>query len=106
MLPGRSKPEEFIIYSAHYDHEGMVAGKKKDKIMNGANDNASGTAALLMLAQYFAQRKDNERTLVFCAFAGEEIGLKGSRELAQILDPQKVKAGINLEMLGVPQYGK
>lgn len=106
ILPGRSKPEEYIVFSAHYDHEGLLRGKKKDRIMNGANDNASGTTALLMLARYFALRKDNERTLVFCAFAGEEIGLKGSRSLVQTLNTEKIKAGINLEMLGVTQYGK
>jgi hypothetical protein len=106
VIPGRSKPEEYIVFSAHYDHEGLLRGKKKDRIMNGANDNASGTTALLMLARYFALRKDNERTLVFCAFAGEEIGLKGSRNLVQTFNTEKIKAGINLEMLGVPQYGK
>jgi hypothetical protein len=105
-LSGRSKANECIVFSAHYDHEGVVSGKKKDRIMNGANDNASGTAALLMLAQYYAQRKDNERTLIFCAFAGEELGLKGSTEFAKAMKPERIKAGINLEMLGVSQYGK
>ncbi|HEX2846053.1 MAG TPA: M28 family peptidase [Chitinophagaceae bacterium] len=105
VLPGRSRPAECIVFSAHYDHEGTVR-KGKDTIMNGANDNASGTTALLMLARYFALRNDNERTLIFCAFAGEELGLKGSTELAKLLNPEKIKAGINLEMLGVPQYGK
>ena len=105
ILPGRARPTECIVFSAHYDHEGTVR-KGKDTIMNGANDNASGTTALLMLARYFALRNDNERTLIFCAFAGEEVGLKGSTELAKLLNPEKIKAGINLEMLGVPQYGK
>jgi len=106
VLPGRSKSGEYILFSAHYDHEGVAPGKKKDRIMNGANDNASGTTALLMLAQYYAQRNDNERTLIFCAFAGEEIGLKGSTELAKTMEAERIKAGINLEMLGVPQYGQ
>lgn len=106
VLPGKSKPDEYIVFSAHYDHEGLLRGKKKDSIMNGANDNASGTTALLMLARYFSLRNDNERTLVFCAFAGEEIGLKGSRDFVQTFNTEKIKAGINLEMLGVPQYGK
>jgi len=105
VLPGRSRPTECIVFSAHYDHEGTVR-KGKDTIMNGANDNASGTTALLMLARYFALRNDNERTLIFCAFAGEEIGLKGSNELVKLLNLQTIKAGINLEMLGIPQYGK
>jgi hypothetical protein len=107
-IPGKTKPEECILFSAHYDHNGIVKGK--DSIMNGANDNASGTTALIMLAQYFAMRNDNERTLIFCAFAGEEIGLRGSTEMERYLGEQfrtlTIKAGINLEMLGLPQYGQ
>ena len=102
ILPGKSKPKELVIFSAHYDHVGII-GKK---IYNGANDNASGTTALLMLAKYFAQRADNERTLVFCAFAGEEMGLHGSKVLAPRIQPDAVVAVINLEMLGIPQVGK
>lgn len=104
LIRGKSKPDELIVFSAHYDHEGIKKGK--DSIMNGANDNASGTTALLMLARYFAMRNDNERTLVFIAFAGEEIGLKGSSAMTKVLPLDKIKAGINLEMLGYPQYGK
>ena len=107
MLPGKSKPDEVILFSAHYDHEGVYRrGKRKDSIMNGANDNASGTTALLMLADYFAKRNDNERTILFCAFAGEELGLLGSKDFINFIDPQKIIAGINIEMIGIPQYGK
>jgi len=102
VLPGKSKPKELVIFSAHYDHVGII-GKK---IYNGANDNASGTTALLMLAKYFAQRADNERTLVFCAFAGEEMGLHGSKVLAPRIQSDAIVAVINLEMLGIPQVGK
>ncbi|TMI73212.1 MAG: M28 family peptidase [Bacteroidetes bacterium] len=105
LLPGRSKPEEVIIFSAHYDHEG-VYGAKGDSILNGANDNASGTTALLLLADYFCKRKDNERTILFCAFAAEELGLLGSKDFVEYIDPVKIIAGINIEMIGVPQYGK
>jgi hypothetical protein len=105
LLPGRSKPNEVIIFSAHYDHEG-VYGAKGDSILNGANDDASGTTALLLLADYFAKRKDNERTILFCAFAAEELGLLGSKDFVDYIDPQKIVAGINIEMIGVPQYGK
>ena len=88
MLPGKSKPGELILFSAHYDHEGVFdRGKKKDSILNGANDNASGTTALLMLAKYFAQKNDNERTILFCAFAGEELGLLGSKDFVNHVDP-------------------
>lgn len=105
IIPGKSKPSEMIIFSAHYDHLGRQLGER-DTIMNGANDNASGTTALLMLAQYFSLRNDNERTIVFCAFVGEEMGLLGSRVFASMVNPTEVIAGINLEMLGFPQYGK
>ncbi len=107
VLPGKTKPDEVILFSAHYDHEGVYRrGKKKDSIMNGANDNASGTTALLMLADYFSKRNDNERTLLFCAFAGEELGLLGSKDFVNHIDTRKIIAGINIEMIGIPQYGK
>ena len=76
ILPGKSKPREVILFSAHYDHEG-VYGKRRDSILNGANDNASGTTALLILANYFSKRNDNARTIMFCAFAGEELAIAG-----------------------------
>jgi hypothetical protein len=104
-LPGKSKPGEAIIFSAHYDHEGVFGGRK-DSIMNGANDNASGTTALIALANYFSKRNDNERTLMFCAFAGEELGLLGSTDFINQVNPDKIVAVINLEMLGVPELGR
>jgi hypothetical protein len=106
ILPGKTKPEEIIIFSAHYDHEGVYPSEKKDSIMNGANDDASGVTALLSLAHYFSLRNDNERTIMFCAFAGEEIGLTGSKDFLRYIDPLKITAVINIEMIGVPEYGK
>jgi Zn-dependent M28 family amino/carboxypeptidase len=107
ILPGLSKPNEIILFSAHYDHEGVYRrGKKKDSILNGANDNGSGVTALVMLAKYFSQRRDNERTIMFCAFAGEELGLLGSKDFVNHIDPVSIIAGINIEMIGIPQYGK
>jgi Zn-dependent M28 family amino/carboxypeptidase len=107
MLRGKTKPNEIVLFSSHYDHEGVFKrGRKKDSIMNGANDNASGTTALVMLAKYFAQQNDNERTILFCAFAGEELGLLGSKDFAEYIPASSIVAGVNLEMLGVPQYGK
>jgi hypothetical protein len=105
ILPGKSKPNEVILFSAHYDHFG-VRRNKKDSIMNGANDNASGTTAMLMLARYFAARNDNERTLVFCAFSGEELGLKGSMSFINYINLDRIIADVNIEMIGIPQYGK
>lgn len=106
LLPGRSKADEVVVFSAHYDHVGTVAGNAKDSIMNGANDDASGTTAVLALAEYFAMRGDNERTLLFCAFAGEELGLVGSRNFMQYINAEKIVGNINIEMIGVPQFGK
>lgn len=108
ILPGRSRPNETIVFSAHYDHLGMTRQKNKnnaDLILNGANDDASGTTAMLVLAQYFAARKDNERTLMFCAFAGEELGLEGSADFIKYIQPKNIVADINLEMIGIPQFG-
>lgn len=102
VLPGKSKAGEIVIFSAHYDH----VGEEDGTIYNGANDNASGTTALLLLADYFARRADNERTLIFCAFAGEELGLLGSTAFAEVLKPEAVAAVINMEMIGIPAVGK
>ncbi|MBC6493190.1 M28 family metallopeptidase [Flavihumibacter stibioxidans] len=105
-LRGSSKPDEYILVSAHFDH--VVSGfyNQVDKIYNGANDNASGTTAMMMLAKHYALTETNKRSIIFCAFNGEESGLLGSQDLAQKLPAGKIVAGINLEMLGVPQYGK
>jgi len=106
MLPGKSRPGEVVLFSAHYDHIGISGYNVKDSIMNGANDDASGVTALLLLAEYFALKRDNERTLLFCAFAGEELGLLGSGDFIRRINPVTIVAGINIEMIGVPQYGK
>lgn len=106
ILPGKSKPDEVVVFSAHYDHLGVDSNLRKDKIYNGANDNASGTAAVLALAKYFSLRNDNERTLVFCAFAGEEFGLKGSDLFVNGADLNGIKAVINIEMIGRPDVGR
>jgi len=95
-LPGKTKPNELVIFSAHYDHIGV----SDVGICNGANDDASGTTALLTLAKYFALKNDNQRTILFCAFAGEELGALGSSFLASVLNPIDVTAVINIEMIG------
>lgn len=100
VLPGNTRRDEWVIIAAHYDHLG-VQGKRNDTVYNGANDNASGTTAVLKLAEYFAKQGNNARTLVFCCFAGEELGLLGSYAFARsIIDPGKVKAVLNIEMIG------
>lgn len=100
MLPGKTRSKEIVIFSAHYDHVDRDLDGKEGVIYNGANDNASGVAALLALAKYYAGKNDNQRTLVFCLFAAEELGLIGSTAFSTVIDPRTVKAVINLEMLG------
>jgi hypothetical protein len=99
-LPGKSKPNELVLVTAHYDHVGYLKNNVGDSVFNGANDNASGTTSMMMLANYFAAKKDNERSLLFVAFAGEEIGLIGSQHLASVLNTDSIIAVVNLEMLG------
>lgn len=106
MLPGKSKPNEVIVFSAHYDHIGTDSFLGKDKIFNGANDNASGVAALLFLANYFSLKNNNERTLAFCAFAGEELGLIGSKVFVNTVNTSSIKVVVNIEMIGKAGVGK
>src|SRR5690606_11080136 len=74
---------------------------------NGADDNASGVAALIELAKYYAKQNNNERTLIFVAFNAEEIGGFGSQHFSKQLDPVKITAMVNLEMIGKPsKFGK
>ncbi len=108
MLPGKSKKDEYVIFSAHYDHLGI--GKptaEGDSIYNGANDDAAGTTAVMMLAKYFKALNNNERTLLFVAFTAEESGGFGSQYFSNQLDPAKVMAMFNIEMIGTESnWGK
>ncbi len=99
ILPGRSKPDEYVVFSAHYDHLGLN-DKGDDKVYNGANDDASGTTAVILLAQYFKQLNQNERTIVFVAFTGEEAGGFGSGYFSQHINADQVVAMFNIEMIG------
>ena len=101
MIPGR-RSDEFVLFSAHYDHIGIRPGVDGDSIANGANDDASGTAAVVTLARYFAERGKPERTLIFAAFTAEESGGYGSRYFSSKLDADQVVAMFNIEMIGKP----
>ena len=100
VLEGKSKKNEMVVISAHYDHLGMKKEGEGDLIFNGANDDATGVTGVLALAEYFAKEKSNERTIVFIAFTAEEMGLVGSRHFGKGIDASKFIAGINLEMIG------
>lgn len=82
LLPGRGDLDEYVLYTAHWDH----IGRDGDDIYNGAVDNASGTAGLLVLAEAFAALDEDarpNRSIVFVAVTAEEQGLLGSQHYAE-----------------------
>lgn len=107
ILPGKSRKDEYVIFSAHYDHLGMGKPVNSDSIYNGANDDAAGTTGVIMLAKYFKEAGNNERTLVFAAFTAEESGGYGSQYFSRQFDPARVMAMFNIEMIGTEsKWGK
>lgn len=112
LLPAEIPNDSFVIFSAHYDHIGVGRDlalnkdfRSDDDIYNGANDNASGVAALLELAQYYSNLAGRRYNLLFIAFAGEELGMVGSSAYVKKTYLKVIKAMINLEMLGRPGTG-
>ena len=106
MLQGSSDSDEIIIIGAHYDHLGYgefgsLYSGDTPRIHNGADDNASGTAGLLELAQYFSKNRP-ETDILFLAFSGEEMGLLGSAHYADnpTVDLNNAIAMINMDMIG------
>jgi Zn-dependent M28 family amino/carboxypeptidase len=103
-LPGATKPDETVIFTAHWDHFGVrpasVAG---DRILNGAVDNASGVAALLELGRLFGSAPRTARSIVFMAVTAEERGLLGSEYYAAnpVYPLETTVADVNLDILGV-----
>lgn len=95
---------EFVVIGAHYDHLGILDNVDGDYIANGANDNASGTAGVLQMAQYFAKNKKNKRSILFVLFSAEEEGMLGSEHLAKVLKEKNIDlyTMLNFEMIGVP----
>lgn len=99
--------DEYIVIGGHYDHIGwgetgsLYRGNEK-QIHNGADDNASGTAAVLELAEKFSFLKNNKRSIIFAAFAGEELGLLGSSYFVKNLPvpSDKIIAMLNFDMVG------
>ena len=106
ILLGKSKPNEYVVFSAHYDHLGTEQ-EGKDKVYNGANDDASGVTAVIALANYFKVLDSNERTIIFVAFTAEEIGGYGSKFFSKNINPDEVVAMFNIEMIGTEsKWGK
>ena len=107
VLPGQKRADEYLFYVAHWDHLGLDSGKEGDRIYNGALDNATGTAALLELAEAFSQLKNPpQRSIAFLAVTAEEQGLLGSKYYASnpIFPVSKTVAAINMDVLN--SYGK
>ncbi|MGJ8731631.1 MAG: M28 family metallopeptidase [Cellulophaga sp.] len=99
---------EVIILGAHYDHIGSAKADGDDVIANGANDNASGTSAVMEFARYFGKTKANKRSIIFALFSAEEMGLLGSKHLAKKLKKENLNlyAMLNFEMIGIPMQNK
>ncbi len=95
-LRGSAVPDKFLVVSAHYDHLGVQDGK----LYPGADDNASGVAALLAVASYFKAHPPRH-SVIFVAFDGEELGLRGARAFmaAPPVPRAQLAANLNLDML-------
>ncbi|MGF1633974.1 MAG: M20/M25/M40 family metallo-hydrolase [Phycisphaerae bacterium] len=107
VLPGRGElADEYVVVGAHYDHLGMGGFGSRapgvTAVHPGADDNASGTAALLEVAEQLARAGRRERSILFVAFSAEEIGLIGSRLFVRELPvpPDSIVAMVNLDMIG------
>ena len=103
ILPGTERPDETVIYSAHWDHLGRCTPVKGDDICNGALDNASGSAGLIALAEAQAKAGPAKRTMVFLSVTAEESGLLGSKYYAEhpIFPLAKTVGGVNMDGLNV-----
>ncbi len=96
-VAGRDRARGYVVVSAHYDH----LGTRGDTIFNGADDDASGTAAVLALARHFA-RNPAEHSLIFAAFDAEELGLQGARAFvaAPPVRRDSLVLDVNMDMVG------
>lgn len=97
-VPGTEKPDSFIVFSAHYDHLGMMG---RNTMFPGAHDNASGTSLVLYLANYFAQHPQRY-SIAFMLFSGEEAGLIGSMYYSKhpVFPLSDIRFVVNLDMTG------
>jgi hypothetical protein len=103
FVKGTAYPDSFVVFSAHYDHLGMMG---KWAIFPGANDNASGVAMMLDLMNYYS-KNPAPYSIAFMAFAGEEAGLFGSYYYTQhpLFDLKKISMLINLDLMGTGDKG-
>ncbi|MEO1575126.1 MAG: M28 family metallopeptidase, partial [Pseudomonadota bacterium] len=107
LLPGTDRADEIVVFTAHWDHLGRDPNLDGDQIYNGAVDNATGTAALLVLAKAFAEAPQRpSRSLLFLAVTAEESGLLGSKHYGEnpVYPLAKTIGGINIDAMNV--YGR
>lgn len=101
ILPGAKRPDEYVLYTGHWDHLGRCTPVAGDDICNGAVDNASGIAGLVTLAQAFHKAGAPDRSIVFLAVTAEESGLLGSKFYAEnpIFPLAQTVGGVNMDAL-------
>ncbi|MCC9135889.1 M28 family peptidase [Pontibacter silvestris] len=110
FIEGTDKKEEVVVVTAHYDHVGMDESLEGDKIFNGANDDGSGTVAVIEIAEAFAQAKKDgfgpRRSMLFMTVTGEEKGLLGSEYYSEnpIFPLENTVADVNIDMIGRMDY--
>jgi Zn-dependent M28 family amino/carboxypeptidase len=106
-LEGASRPDEYIIYTAHWDHLGKNDALPGDNIYNGALDNASGTATMLEIAEAFTQLPEPPaRSILFLAVTAEERGLLGTKYYAENPLYPLTNTVANINMDGINQWGR
>ncbi|ARS29016.1 M28 family metallopeptidase [Sphingomonas sp. KC8] len=103
IIPGKTRPGEYVLYSAHWDHLGICEPVDGDNICNGAVDNASGIAALAALAETYRAAGQPERSVLFLAVTAEEAGLLGSEYYAAnpIYPLAQTVGGVNIDSLNM-----
>ncbi len=105
LVKGSEQPEQYLIVSAHYDHIGHLG---KETMLQGANDNASGVAMLLSLAEYFGKPENQpKKSILFICFAAEEIGLLGSQHYVKnpLVPLEQTDFVLNLDLMGSGSEG-
>jgi Zn-dependent M28 family amino/carboxypeptidase len=102
-IRGKGDPGKYIVVTAHYDHDGV----KNGEIYNGADDNASGTAALFAIAGYFKKHRPRH-SIIFVAFDAEEKGLLGARHFVQNLPVprESILLNVNIDMIARSDKGE
>tara|TARA_R110002126_G_scaffold15185_23_gene62609 strand:- start:519 stop:2216 length:1698 start_codon:yes stop_codon:yes gene_type:complete len=105
FIEGSKYPDEYVLYMAHWDHLGMDFSNPDNKVFNGAQDNASGTGAVMALAEYFTKQPQPERSVAFVLVTAEERGLLGSAWYAAnpVFPLEKTAAAINMDVMNM--YG-